>query len=502
MSIFSSLSNASTALQTHGKMVELTGKNISNLNNPNYARQRITVGTFGNSNSSGIQTGPLIATGVQQLRNVFVDKQILNEISHSASLESQSLRLQQLLSSLGESIDRVNDPAFISDSQEQGSGVRSAVDSFFNAFESFSARPSDSSSKQVLFQASKALTESFNRVDQRMDTLEKSLNDEIQGEVSVLNRRLSELSDLNKEISRAESSGGRGASNDLRDQRQAKLEEISEIVLIETREVVGSGGQIEVIARDVDGDPVNLVTVGTTSSDVTFDTSSGVIKSVSTGAVLDLQAGQLSALFQVKEGALTDTRNEMDALANTIATEVNELYYQAFVPAAGATPAIPEISFFAEPTPPPSVSGIPSTVTAGTIALYQGSDDPSVTESISLTAENLRATETEFGGANDLASAIAALASTDQESLGGVSFSEQAILSVVSLGQDISEIENRLDVQKSVQSILTDQRAQISGVSMDEEVANMVQYQRAFQASSRVFNVLSEMLETIVTGLR
>ncbi len=86
--IFSSLSNASSALQTHGKMVELTGKNISNLNNPNYARQRVKVGSIGGSiPGSGFQAGALVANGIEQIRNAYVDKQLLNEISYSASLE-------------------------------------------------------------------------------------------------------------------------------------------------------------------------------------------------------------------------------------------------------------------------------------------------------------------------------------------------------------------------------------------------------------------------------
>lgn len=500
--IFTSLSNASSALQAHGKMVEFSGKNISNLNNPAYSRQRLSLGTIGSSISgTGIQSGALVASGVEQLRDAFVDKQILNEISYTSSLETQDLRLRQLLSSLGESIDRVNDPAFLSDSSELSAGIRGSIDTFFNAFEAFSARPSDPSNKQVLFQAAQSLTDSFNRIDDRFDSLEQSLDEEITGQVSILNRKLDELSDLNKEISRAEASGSPGASNDLRDARQKKLEEISEIILVETETVQGSGGQINVNVRNTNGDLVNLVKVGGGSSNILYDAATGGFKSASTGAELDLQAGRLPALVDVKTNGLADTRQRVDDLANTIATEVNELYYQAFVP-AGANPAVPEISFFAEPTPPPSVSGVPSTVTAGTMALYSGSSDPSVTDSIPLTANSLRASATTMSGSNELASAIAALGSTDQTALGGIGFSEHAIRTVVTLGQDISDIGNRLDVQKSVETLLNDQRAQISGVSMDEEVANMVQFQRAFQASSRVFNVLSEMLETIVTGLR
>jgi flagellar hook-associated protein 1 FlgK len=70
------------------------------------------------------------------------------------------------------------------------------------------------------------------------------------------------------------------------------------------------------------------------------------------------------------------------------------------------------------------------------------------------------------------------------------------------LGQAIESNANQMRVQQDVDSLMKDRRAQVSGVSLDEEMANLVQFQRTFQASSRVFNVMSEMLETVVTGLR
>ena len=56
-------------------------------------------------------------------------------------------------------------------------------------------------------------------------------------------------------------------------------------------------------------------------------------------------------------------------------------------------------------------------------------------------------------------------------------------------------------VQSTVVDLLNTQRSEVSGVSMDEEVSNMVQYQQAYQASSRYFNVLSEMMDTLINSL-
>ena len=199
----------------------------------------------------------------------------------------------------------------------------------------------------------------------------------------------------------------------------------------------------------------------------------------------------------MKSGDLVEIRGQLDALANTIATEVNEIYYQAFVP-AGADPVVPEQSFFAQPTPSPSVSGVPSTVGAGSIALYTGSSDPAVAESIPLDVDSLRSTDSNFSGANEIALAISGLSQGDFESLGGSSLSEAIIQTAVDLGLEIESNANQLAVQRDVEALMKDRQSQVSGVSIDEEMANLVQYQRAFQASSQVFKVVSEMLETII----
>ena len=85
--------------------------------------------------------------------------------------------------------------------------------------------------------------------------------------------------------------------------------------------------------------------------------------------------------------------------------------------------------------------------------------------------------------------------------LESLTLSEYASRSVSSLGQDISGAKDRLEVQSTVVDLLNTQRSEVSGVSMDEEVSNMVQYQQAYQASSRYFNVLSEMMDTLINSL-
>jgi flagellar hook-associated protein 1 FlgK len=497
--LFGNISSASSAIQAHSKSVELSGKNIANINNPNYARQRVATTSL--STSVGGEVKTVVNRDIQQLRDTFLDRQIVQEGSYLSTFVTKNDRLSELLGALGETIDRVNDPSFISDKGGDDGGIRSSINDFFNAFEDFSARPTDQASRSVVMQTAEDLVNSLNRADSRLDSIERSLETEIKIEVNSLNNRLNELSDLNRNISRVELVSGAGSAADLRDNRQALLEEIADFAQIDVEEVAGSNGQLAINFRDTNGGQVQLLRPGFSPEPIFYDEANNAFRTANSAQDLDIGAGKLPALSQVKGEDLANLRARLDELANTISTEVNELYYQAFVP-AGADPAVPEESFFAQPTPPPSVSGTLSTVTAGSIALYTGSTDPLVTDSTPLTQASLRASNSQFAGSNGIAKAIAGLSDLQFAALDGMGLSEFMTQAAVGLGQDIESNLNQMRVQQDVETMMKDRRAEVSGVSLDEEMANLIQYQRAFQASSRVFNVISEMLETVVNGLR
>ncbi|MCH8473763.1 MAG: flagellar hook-associated protein FlgK [Opitutales bacterium] len=497
--LLGNLSSTSSAIQGHTRSIELAGKNIANINNPDYARQRLNTSSI--TTALGKDTVTITTREIQQLRDSFLDRQIVQESSFLSSFRARDDRLQELLGVMGETIDRVNDPSFIRDNPSDDGSLRSGINKFFNSFENFAARPTDQASRSELMRAAEDLVNSFNRASSRLDSLERSMKTEISTEVNSLNNRLDELSDLNRKIAKVELSTGANTAADLRDERQKLLEEIAEFTQIEIQEVPGSNGQISASLRDVNGDQTEILRPGFAPQKIFYNSDNNSFRTSTSSADIDLGAGKLPALQQVLGEDLDNLRGQIDTLANTIATEVNEVYYQAYVP-AGTDPAVPEISFFDQPTPPPSISGQPSSVNASNIALYTGSQDPLITESIPLTQDSLRASDSSFAGSNDIALAIAGLSEQDFSALGGIKLSEFTTQTSVTLGQEIQSNANQMRVQQDVDTLIKDRRAQISGVSLDEEMANLVQFQRAFQASSRVFNVMSEMLETVVTQLR
>lgn len=69
------------------------------------------------------------------------------------------------------------------------------------------------------------------------------------------------------------------------------------------------------------------------------------------------------------------------------------------------------------------------------------------------------------------------------------------------LGQTLASAEARADDQTGIRQLIRNQRDTVSGVSLDEEMADLVRYQRAYQAASRVFSVVDDLLDTVVNSL-
>jgi len=96
-------------------------------------------------------------------------------------------------------------------------------------------------------------------------------------------------------------------------------------------------------------------------------------------------------------------------------------------------------------------------------------------------------------GTNEVALAIA--------EMGNGSYIERVALINANMGNTIADLNDNIDHQKSIESLLLDQRRAVSSVSIDEEVADLMRFQRSFQASSRVLSTLDKMLEIVVMGL-
>ena len=110
-----------------------------------------------------------------------------------------------------------------------------------------------------------------------------------------------------------------------------------------------------------------------------------------------------------------------------------------------------------------------------------------------LTSDSLKSSLETPEGANDIAFHIGTLADGE--------FNLKVSTLNADIGNKMSDLNDNFEHQKSLENLLLDQRRGVSSVSIDEEVADLMQFQRSFQASSRVLNTLDKMLELVVMGL-
>lgn len=462
--LFASLNASTQALMAQSRALEISGKNLANVNNSNYSRERVQFGSLGTvQTAQGAESMGITALSVEQTRDALLDQQVMRESSQSSYYTTQQSAYQRAQAGLGQSVSSTDATSGASSTSDNGIGA--AMDDFFNAFQSFAASPTDSGQRQVLLEKAQILSDRLQSTDASLAQVQTDLNTQINSDVSSTNNMLQQVADLNKQIVRLEANQP-GSAVDLRDQRQSLLEQISAKLPISVSE---SGGQVQVTAKDGSGNPVALVTGSTVVGPVSFDGTS-----ISAGSTaLSLNAGSIQGALDARNGAVQTLRTQLNQLASQLVTSVNAAYNPS-----GSTG-----NFF----------------TAGGTAAATFSVDSTVT------AANLKASDGGAAGDNAIALAVANLANKTFSTSGGAqfngTFTNFYASAVSNLGQSLAGVNSQVSNQSTIEQMVRSQRDAVSGVNLDEEMANLLQYQRAFQASSRVFNTIDTLLDQVVNGL-
>jgi flagellar hook-associated protein 1 FlgK len=188
--------------------------------------------------------------------------------------------------------------------------------------------------------------------------------------------------------------------------------------------------------------------------------------------VLALTGGSINGALTARDGAIKDLRDNLDALSSQLITSVNSAYN------------------------PTSTSGGD---------FFTGTTASDIAVNTSITPTSLVSSSTGVAGDNDIAQAVTNLAnkvfSTSSSDAIDGTFSQFYSNSVTALGQTLSTTNDKVSNQTTISTLVNTQRDSVSGVSMDEEMTDLIKYQRAFQASSRVITMLDDLLDTVVNKL-
>jgi flagellar hook-associated protein 1 FlgK len=454
------------ALSVQTQQIQIAGKNLANVDNPDYARQKVVYGSPGTYQTpQGSQDLGLVVQSIQSIRDPLLDAQVVRETALTSSATAQQSALQNAQANLGQTVDGASSTDTSSNSATS-SGIGADITSLFNSFSSVAADPTDSGSRATLIANAQTLTDQMNSVDSRLSQLQSDITTQTTSDVSDANSLLSQIADLNSQIGRAEINNP-GSAVDLRDQRQAALEQLSQKIAVTATNDPSNPAELLISAKDGSGNPVTLVDK-TTVTGLTFDGTTVSGGSPSTAIALD--GGSIQGNLTSRDGAVQTLRTNLDSLANQLVTSVNKAYNPT-----GLTG-----NFFD-----------PTKTTAGTISVLS-----------SVTPSSLKASDGGAAGDNTIATAVAALATAKFSTASGDaingSFSDSYASTVSSLGQSLSSVNESVSDQNNVLALVTSQRQSVSGVSLDEEMTNLMTYQRSYEASSRVISTIDELLQNLV----
>jgi flagellar hook-associated protein 1 FlgK len=471
LGLFGTLNLAARALQAQQAGVEVAGQNLANVNNTAYSRQRVQYQTSDPLATAVGQEGTGVqVTAIQQMRDSLLDSQIRDETSVGGYWDEQQSALENTQTELGELLN--GNASGVggttgSDGTATSQGISTQLTNLFNAFQSVSADPTSVSERQTLVSQAQTLAGSLNQVSTRLTAIQNNLNTSVTNDVASANQLMSDIATLNKQITLAEAGTGNTA-NDLRDLREQKLESLSKLGTFQV--TTAADGTLS-----ISGGGDQFVSGSQVTSTLATQTSLGnvVVYSTAQNAAVNLGSGSIQGAIDVRDGSLADLQNGLDTLSSQLITQVNSIYSAGY-DLNGNTGA----DFF---------TGT-NAATIGVNANLQ--TDPSQVQAAGVAGAT---------GDNSVALALAQLATTAQAGLNNQTFGDSYTSLVTSLGTSLSNANDQVANHEAVSQLLLTQRDSVSGVSMEEELTDLMNFQKAYAASAQIITTVNQMLETVIS---
>lgn len=474
-STFSGLFTGYSGLAAQQRALDITGHNVANANTQGYTRQDII-----------FEAGPALKTAngyvgsgvkISELRRVkdqFIDIQMRTENKALGEWEVKSDILEKL-----EVI--FNEPSETS--------VRSVLDQFWEAWQTLSKNPEGVAARTTVMQRGVTLTDTFNHLNSQFFDLQADINKSLETKVSEVNSIAKQIADLNDQIMKAETSGHK--ANDLRDRRDLLVEELSKIVNIDVTEddlgtiTVTIGGRFLVSRNNVSSMRFIDNTVDPTQAKLEWYDANTLVSQ----GVVNVSGGMLKGYLDMRDQVIPKYQGKLSELAQAIAEEVNALH-RAGYGLNGST----GIDFF-------TTDDGETVFTARNIRVNQQIIDDLNLIAAAKELDSSVDPPVVYKGDGSNALLLAQLKNKLLMTGGTASFDDFYRSMVGQLGIEGQEASQMVENRNYLIEQLENRRESVSGVSLDEEMTNMIRFQHAYTASARIINVMDEMLEVIVNQL-
>ncbi|NLV17252.1 MAG: flagellar hook-associated protein FlgK [Syntrophomonadaceae bacterium] len=496
---------------THQASLDITGHNVANANTPGYSRQvpvfrttdpyaglgmyNVTPGQFG--------TGVMISD-IARMRDAFSDMQIRDE-SPSFGYWTQ---METVLNTIEVIMNEPTDE-----------GLRGVIDGLWEAWQTLVESPESDAVRAVVRERGVAVADTFNHMYLQLSNLRQDLNIQIKAKVEEVNSTAQQIADLNQQIRTLNVSGQ--SPNDLNDRLDLLLDNLSG--LIDAQINFEADGTVTVLlggAPLVMGSrPVNMGVIPDTQGmyrvvwDLEPESHPGTVvippPMTSSHMEINLKSGELMGLLEargVAEGSSLGSKTNMipgvmdalNELARAIVLEVNEIHRQGFS-LNNTGDSADGFNFFSE-------DGLDVTDLTLEWAKYITmdamivADVQNIAAALNPTRDNITGEPINFGdGGNALR--LAQIKHSLSAALGSVTIDDYWRSKVSSVGVMAGESTRMADNQAVLLNSLEARRQSVSGVSLDEEMTNMIRFQHAYNAAARYLTAIDEAIDMIVNRM-
>jgi flagellar hook-associated protein 1 FlgK len=445
-----SLATALSGLITEQGALQTTTNNVSNVNTPGYSRQEPVLVA-----SDPVVIDPLtFGTGVtlqnvESIRDPILESRIQQETQTQGQYSSLAAALQQTQT----------------DFTSNAGDIGSAISSFFDSVNQLSTNPADLSLRQGTLTAAGNLATSFNTTANNLTQQRTNLDLSVVQTVGQINQFSQQIARLNGLVGNLQNVGENAGT--FIDQRTQLIDQLSALTDVS---VIPSDNTLTLTTAN----GVPLVT-GQQSFQLQTQTNSAGLHDVysqGTNITGTITSGQIGGTIQARDQQIPAIQMQLDTLAAGLANAVNAVQAGGF-----DLNGVAGTNLF---TPPP-VSGV-----GAAASLSVALTDPAL----------IAASSDGTPGSNGNAEVLYAL--RNQAVISSQSPTDYYSGIVFNVGNDTANANAEQNASALVLQQLNDQRASISGVSLDQEAANLVRYQQAYSASAQVISAINSMMQTVI----
>jgi len=461
MSINSLFDIGSTSLRAVGEKIDATSQNIANAESEGYRRRRVSlssrsVATTGLYTSNGAQDVTSSGVGVETFERVR-DGMLVAAGNDAQSGESAAREEGRVLGVLEGALATDTDAS-----------LSASLQGLADGFSTLANNPESQGVRESVLGRARQLTDTFGRLDQRLGELTSSTGDALAGNVEKANGLLNKVASLNEQIESARAGGSPDYAAE--DQRDQTVKELSKLLPVQAQENRSDGYTLTVDGMTVvQGDDATALSLENQNDPDKTPT----VEFGNTGVAFDPGAeggGEIGAQMRLLNETLPGVQEELDGLAKNVVEDVNEEHQKGFDQNGDD-----EEDFFD-----------PSGTTAGNIELNV--DGP---KDIAAVAGD--GSGNPLPGDTTPAQTIADVASD---------LTTGATDLAANVGTQVQEAATKEEAQAAVGERIQAQIEDVSGVSVDQQLSNLIEQQQQFAASARVLTTAREVSSTLLSIAR